>query len=233
MSEVKRSESKPASGEDSLWSRARSLNTPDARRYTEWVLLLNDVEYALRRAKLWSDMAQSDKGDAGDIELRVSLLRDAVVSLVACFDDTSPVYLDPARVYGETPGGTEYFQWLKNLRHTWIGHRSGPQRQCVVAVVIDESTGDFRGIGHLRQVWAGPTAEAGDDLVRMMEIALIHARRALERCESVVKDYVEKMTSRERLRLRVANTIAPGHRETHMGRRKFHNIKNARKRERS
>ena len=232
MSEVKRSESKAASGEESSWSRTRSLNTPDARSYTEWLLLVNDVEYALRRATLWRDMAQSDKGDAGDIELRVSLLRDAVVSLVACFDDTSPVYLDPARVYGETPGGAEYLQWLKNLRHTWIGHRGGPQRQCVVTVVIDESTGDFRGIGHLSQVWLGPKAEAGDDLVRMMEIALTHARRELERCASVVKDYVERMTSRERLQLPVAKTIAPGHRDTHMGRRKFHNIKNASKGER-
>ena len=233
MSEVKRSESKAASGEESSWSRTRSLNTPDARSYTEWLLLVNDVEYALRRATLWRGMAQSDKGDAGDIEeLRVSLLRDAVVSLVACFDDTSPVYLDPARVYGETPGGAEYFQWLKNLRHTWIGHRGGPQRQCVVTVMIDESTGDFRGIGHLSQVWLGPKAEAGDDLVRMMEIALTHARLELERCASVVKDYVERMTSRERLQLPVANTTVPGHRDTHMGRRKFHNIKHASKGER-
>ena len=217
MSKVKRSD------------RARSLNTPDARRYTEWVLLVKDVEYALRRATLWRDMARSDKGDAGDIELRVSLFRDAVVSLVACFDDTSPVHLDPDRVYGETPGGAEYFQWLKNIRHTWIGHRGGPLRQCVVAVVLDESTGDFRGIGHLSQVWLNPKAEAGDDLVRMMEIALIHARRELERCGSVVQDYVERMTSRERLQLPVARTIAPGPLDIHMGRRKFHNIKNASK----
>ena len=62
----------------------------------------------------------------------------------------------PDRVYGETPGGAEYFQWLKNIRHTWIGHRGGPLRQCVVTVVIDESTGDFRGIGHLSQVWLDP-----------------------------------------------------------------------------
>ena len=166
-------------------------------------------------------MARSDKGDAGDIELRVSLFRDAVVSLVACFDDTSPVHLDPDRVYGETPGGAEYFQWLKNIRHTWIGHRGGPLRQCVVAVVLDESTGDFRGIGHLSQVWLNPKAEAGDDLVRMMEIALIHARRELERCGSVVQDYVERMTSRERLQLPVARTIAPGPLDIHMGDENF------------
>lgn len=77
-----------AGGGDSSWTRARSLNTPDARRYTEWVLLVKDVEYALHRAVLWRDMAQSDTEDAGRMEIRMSLLRDAVVSLVSCFDDT-------------------------------------------------------------------------------------------------------------------------------------------------
>ncbi len=230
MSKLQHSESEaPRDKESSLWTEARSLNTPDARAYSEWALLVKDLEYALRRAQLWRDLARSAAGDGGDLEVGTSLFRDAVVSLVACFDDTSAVYLDPASVYGETPGGAEYFQWLKHLRHTWIGHRGGPQRQCVVAIVIDGSTGDLNGIGHLHQLWVGPKAEAADDLVRVMEIALIHGRRELKRCESVVKDYVERMTNRERLRLPVAHTVAPGHRDIHMGRRKFHNIKSARK----
>ena len=95
------------------------MNTPEARRYCEWSLLVNDLKYALRRAEMFRDMAPSDAGDVGDIEISASLFRDAVVSLVACFDDTSPVYLVPASVYGEQPGGAEYFQWLKNLRHTF------------------------------------------------------------------------------------------------------------------
>ena len=95
MSEVERSESKATSSKDSGWTDARTLNTPEARRYCEWSLLVNDLKYALRRAKMWRDMVPSDAGDVGDIEISVSLFRDAVVSLVACFDDTSPVYLVP------------------------------------------------------------------------------------------------------------------------------------------
>ena len=230
MSEVERSESKAKSSKDPVWTKARTLNTREARRYSEWMLLVRDLEYSLRRAEMWKDMAQSDAGDGGDIEIGVSLFRDAVVSLVACFDDTLPVYLVPASVYGETPGGAEYFQWLKNLRHTWIGHRGGPQRQCRVAVLLDEKTGEFRGFGFLHQSWVGPKPEAGDDLVRMMRIALAHARREMKRCHSVVEDYVKRMTNRERLRLPVATTTVPGQGEIHMGRRKFHNIKNARNR---
>ena len=230
MSEVERSESKATSSKDSGWTDARTLNTPEARRYCEWSLLVNDLEYALRRAKMWRDMVPSDAGDVGDFEISVSLFRDAVVSLVACFDDTSPVYLVPASVYGENPGGAEYFQWLKNLRHTWIGHRGGPQQQCVVAIVLDESTGELRGLGCLWHAYLGPKAKDGDDLVRMMEIALAHARQELKKCYSVVADYVKRMKNRERLKLPVANTTVPGHGEIHMGRRKFHNIKNDRKR---
>ena len=98
MSEVERSESKATSSKDSGWTDARTLNTPEARRYCEWSLLVNDLKYALRRAEMWRDMVPSDAGDVGDIEISVSLFRDAVVSLVACFDDTSPVYLVPASV---------------------------------------------------------------------------------------------------------------------------------------
>ena len=226
MSDAERPVSKAADGMESSWSTARSLNTPDAREYCEWVLLVRDLEYALRRAELWRGKARSAAAGTEDMEICVSLLRDAVVALVACFDTTSPVHLDAPSVYGETPGGTEYFQWLKNLRHTWIGHRGGPQRQCVAAVLIDESTGEFRGFGHLHQSWVGPKAEAGGDFARMIEIALVHAQRKLERCESAVKGVVQGMTNRERRKLPVANTVVPGQGEIHMGRRKFRNIKN-------
>ena len=230
MSEAERSESKATSGKDSVWTSARTLNTPETRRYSEWVLLVVDLKYALRRAELWRDMAKRAAGDAGAIEISVSLLRDAIVSLVACFDDTSPIFLDPASVYGDTPGAAEYFQWLKDLRHTWIGHRGGPERQCVAAILLDESTGAWRGVGNLCMSYVGPKAEDSDTLVRMMKIALDHAQRELKSCESAVRDCVERMTNHERLRLPVANTIAPGHRDIHMGRKKFRNIKNARKR---
>ena len=91
MSKVERSESEAPSGKDSSWA-GRSLNTPGARVYSEWVLLVKDLEYALRRAQLWRDLTKSAAGDGGALEVSMSLFRDAVVSLVACFDDTSVVY---------------------------------------------------------------------------------------------------------------------------------------------
>ena len=231
MSEVLSSKSKAAGDKDSTWNTARSLTTPDARTYSEWVLLVMDLQYSLRRAELWSNMTKSGAGDADNFEeIRASLFRDAVVSLVACFDNTLCVHLDPTSVYGETPGGPEYFRWLETLRHTWIGHRGGSLRQCVAAVVIDESTGDLQGTSLLCRMYLGPPAEAGEDLVRMMQIALVHAQRELQRHTSVVEDYARGMTNRERLRLPVAQLVAPGPEEIRIGRRKFQNIKGSRKR---
>ena len=82
MSEVERSESKATSSKDSGWTQARTLNTPEARRYCEWSLLVNDLKYALRRAEMWRDMVPSDAGDVGDIEISVS----ASVLQSACYN---------------------------------------------------------------------------------------------------------------------------------------------------
>lgn len=96
--------------------------------------------------------------------------------------------------------------------------------------MIDESTGDLFGIGELHQLYLGPTAEAGESFVRMMHIALDYARRELKGQAFIVEDRARKMTNRERLRLPVAQLVAPGHEEIRSGRRRFQNIKGFRKR---
>ena len=104
MSAAWRSENKGAAGKDATWKTGRALITPEARKYTEWVLLVADLQYSLRRAELWKARAECGAGDEGNAEICASLFRDAVVSLVACFDDTLSVHLDARSVYGETPG---------------------------------------------------------------------------------------------------------------------------------
>ena len=230
MSEEKHSDSKPANQHDSSWTNARSLNTREAREFSEWVLLVNDLEYALRRAHLWRDIVKSETKNEHDSEVCVSLFRDAVISLVACFDNTLSVHLDPRNVYNTIPGGFEYFQWLKDLRHSWVAHRSGPSRQCVAAILVDEQTGDFRGFGHLCHLYLGPKADASGDLVKVVEIALIHARKELDKHQSILKQKIEKMKNHERLRLPIAATVVASHKEIHMGRKKFQNIKRSSKR---
>ena len=56
----------------------RRLDTPEAREYAEWCLLVLDLERCLRVTRLWKDL---DKDR--DTEVAASLFRDAVVSFMA------------------------------------------------------------------------------------------------------------------------------------------------------
>ena len=228
MAAVKGSE--PARGDDSAWTTARTLATPAAKLFSEWTLLAQDLRYALRRAQLWKDFLATSSGSDQDAEICVSLIRDAVISMVSCFDKRSPVYLDPSVVYASVPGGLEYFSWLKDMRDNWIAHRSGPHRQCSVVIVVDEKSGEFQGFGHLSHMYNGPKLEASDDLIRMMTIALEYTVKEAKIHEESTRGDVQKLRNFERINLPRAQTIVPGSSEIHMGRKKFRNIKNNSKR---
>ena len=212
-------------GDNSEWTSARTLTTPAAKQFSEWTLLAHDLQYALKRAQLWKELLASDTKSDQDTDICVSLIRDAIITMVACFDKRPPVYLKAAVVYENVPGGSEYFDWLKDLRDNWIAHRGGPHRQCSAAVIIDEKSGEFQGWGHLAHMFYGPKIEASDDLIRMMMIALEYATKELKECEEQMKEDVYKLKSYERLGLPRAQTIVPGPGEIHMGRRKFRNIR--------
>ena len=230
MATVKSSVS--ARGDEPKWVTARTLTAPEAKLFSEWTLLVHDLKYALRRAQLWKESLATNSRSDRDTDICVSLIRDAVISMVSCFDKRPPAYLDPAVVYATVPGGIEYFNWLKDMRDNWIAHRGGPHRQCNVAVIIDEESGEFQGFGHLAHMYYGPKIEASDDLIRMMTIALEYAERELKKHEQMTKEYVHNMKNYERLNLPKSQTIVPGSREIHMGRNKFRNIKNNSARER-
>ena len=214
------------------WRTARTLNTPAARSYVEWTLLVHDRDYALSRARLWREAATASAPGDSPPGVAVSLFRDAVISFVSCFDKQVPVHLDPAHVFAALDGAVEYFEWLRDMRDSWVTHRSGPLRLCVPAIVIDEQTGDVEGVGHLRHRYLGPKPKAADDLVRVMEAALEHSRVEQRRRERRLRDDLEKLNRHERLNLARANTTIPGSSQIRMGRSKFQNIKRASQRTR-
>ena len=212
-------------GPESRWSKARTLNSHAARLYSEWTLLVQDLEYALKRAHLWKKLVTAEsEGDTG-AQVSVSVFRDAVISFVSCFDRQQPAYLDPAVVFGQLDGATEYYAWLEDMRNTWVAHRSGPYRQCVAAIVIDEETGNFHGLGHLAHLYIGPKPDAADDLIKVMETALNFSRGEQKRHENNLRNEVAKMNPLKRISLPLARTVIPGSPDIRMGRRKFQNIK--------
>ena len=197
----------------------RRLDTPEAREYAEWCLLELDLQRCLKVAELWKDMDKTS-----DREVAVSLFRDAVVSFVACFDKNNTVGLDPETVYGPYEGGMQYFLWLSSIRDTWIAHRHGASRQTSAAIVVDESSGDFLGLGNLMMAYSRPVLEGADDLIMFVSIALTQARARRSDAKKVVESQVKAMTARQRLRLPIANAKAATGGALRIGRKKFANI---------
>ena len=210
---------------DSRWRTARTVNTPAAKLYSEWTLLVHDLEYALSRAHLWKETVKAESLGESPARVAVSLFRDAVISFVSCFDKQVPVHLDPAVAFGTLEGASEYFDWLRDMRNTWVAHRGGPLRLCVAAIVIDEQTGDVQGLGHLSHLYLGPKPNAADDLARVIEAALDHSRGEQRAHERHLRDDLEKLNSQERLNLPRATTTIPGSTNIRMGRKKYQNIK--------
>lgn len=217
---------------DQQWRTARTVNTPAAKLYYEWTLLVHDLEYALSRARLWKGTVKAESLGESTAGVAVSLFRDAVISFVSCFDKQVPVHLDPAVAFGRLEGALEYFGWLRDMRNTWVAHRGGPLRLCVAAIVIDEQTGDVQGLGHLSHLYLGPKPDAADDLVRVIEAALDHSRNEQRAHERHLRDDLEKLNSQERLNLPCATTTIPGSTNIRMGRKKYQNIKRTSERSR-
>ena len=166
---------------------------------------------------MWNELVNAEAKSDNAFDISVSVFRDAVLTFVSCFDNTLSAFLDPKVVYAATSGGVEYIGWLKELRNTWIAHRGGPNRQCVAAIVIDEDTGEFRALGQLSHLYMGPKPDAGDDLVRVMKLALSHARKEVTDRETQLRKDIQTLENAERLRLPAADTVIPGPMEIHMG----------------
>ena len=197
----------------------RRLDTPESRVYAEWCLLVLDLERCLQVARLWK---QQDED--GDVEVAVSLFRDAVVSLISCFDKTNAVSLDAQALYGKYEGGLEYFQWLTTIRDTWVAHRHGTSRQTSAAIVVDENSGDFLGVGNMLMTYSRPVLAGADDFILFVSIATTEAKTRQSEAQKVVERQAKSLTQSQRLQLPIANAKAATGSALRIGRKKFANI---------
>lgn len=196
----------------------RRLDTPEAREYAEWCLLVQDLERCLRVARLWKE-----KDEAGDVDVAVSLFRDAVVSLISCFEKPNTVSLDAQALYGRYDGGVEYYQWLSTIRDTWVAHRHGTSRQTSAAIVVDENSGDFLGAGNMLMTYSRPVLAGTDDFIMFVSIATAEAKARQGEAQLVVERQAKSLTPSQRLRLPIANVKSATGGALRIGRRKFAN----------
>ena len=168
----------------------RRLDTPEARKYAEWCLLVLDLERCVQVARLWKE-----KDEAGDTEVAVSVFRDAVVTFISCFDNTNPVSLDEQALYAQFEGGLEYFQWLAAIRDTWVAHRHGASRQTSAAVLVDENSGEFLGVGHMMMAYSRPVLEGAEDFIKFVWIAAAEAKAKQDDAKAIVERQAKALWS--------------------------------------
>jgi hypothetical protein len=171
----------------------KALETALAKEYAENLILQQDMQNSLETMRLWHDKYVS----ATEPEARIiakSLFRDAIIQFVGCFDKTAQFPLSAEAVYGKDANGMISFQWFKDVRDAYAGHKFGAWRQCIVGIIEHEGQ---RGIGHLLATFRGQQKEDGDQLRGFMQTAANYLDSNVERLREALMKFVGSMNTEE------------------------------------
>src|SRR5689334_22406386 len=100
----------------------KALDSALAKEYAENLILQQDIQNSLEAMRIWHEKYAS----ATEPESRIiaqSLFRDAIVQFVGCFDKTSHYPLSVEAIYRHDPNGMASFQWFKDVRDAYAGHK--------------------------------------------------------------------------------------------------------------
>ena len=171
----------------------KALETALAKEYAENLILQQDMRSSLETMKLWHEKYASTTEPEARI-VGKSLFRDAIVQFVGCFDKTAQFPLSAEAIYGNDPNGMSSFQWFKDVRDSYAGHKFGAWRQCVVGVIGHDGQ---RGVGHILATFRGQQKEDGDQLRGFMQTAANYLDANVERLREAVMKSVESMNPEE------------------------------------
>jgi hypothetical protein len=180
----------------------KALETPLAKQYAENLLLQKDMKDSLAAMEVWQRRFASS-ADPEERLIGASLFRDAIVQFVGCFDKTAVFPLSAEAIYGHDPNGMTSFQWFKDTRDAFAGHKFGAQRQCKVGVVLN--TEGEKGIGHLLANYRGQQKEDGDQLRAFMQTAANHLDAHVEALRKRLADEIQKLSADEIAALKEAS----------------------------
>jgi hypothetical protein len=172
----------------------KALETPLAKEYLENLLLQKDMNDSLAAMEVWQRRFASSS-DPEERLIGASLFRDSIVQFVGCFDKTAQFPLSAEAIYGHDPNGMPSFQWFKDTRDAFAGHKFGAQRQCKVGVVFN--TEGKKGIGHLLANYRGQKKEDGDQLRAFMQTAANYLDAHVETLRKRLSYEIQKLSADE------------------------------------
>lgn len=186
----------------------KMLKSPLAHELAETVLLLDDVRHSFGAMSLWFQKYTPRDGmsKAEDI-IADSLLRDAIVQFIGCFDSSASVHLDPAVVFSGIEGGVEFFGWLKDIRDAYAAHKFGALRQSVAGAIIDPAN-TVIGIGYLVQKSFPIPSESKKDVLSCFGATGRYLEKQVQELQDALLAEAQAMSAKDLLALENARTYA-------------------------
>lgn len=196
----------------------RKLETPNALLLAEFLLFESDLDECINAIYLRETMA--GEGDKADVVGR-ALFTHAIVRFISCFDKYHRHPLDQKVIYGADDGGLEYYQYLLDLRDSFLAHRFGPLRQCHVGVFLQPHPPGSRAVGNCIMMSVGIDRSEAHMVGCFIMKALTWVRSEIARVTALIEAEVEMMDADEIEKLPMARLYGVSNSEMRTGREKF------------
>lgn len=195
------------------------INTKNSEKAAEYKIIATNLTTAADILRVAKSLHKS----TDDYEtIKMSLIKDAILQFLSCFENKGPVNLCKTALYSSNPEQV-LFSDLKALRDTWIAHKDGPLRLCEIITIIDPTTGDIVEVGSIHTSPQSIDREI-PNLEKLIFPALTFAQQKYEEMIEVTKNEISALHPSQRLRLQERDIATPSSSQFRMGRRKLRNI---------
>jgi hypothetical protein len=197
----------------------RELNTPVAKEYAEFLLLQADMRSALAAIRLWHEKYTGDDQSPEEATIGLSLVREAIIQFISCFDKKAKYRLVAEDIYAEMEGALDRFNEMYDIRDAYVAHRFGPYRQCVIGVeMLPDGT---RILSPTAMTNWRPRKEHGPMLIALFSRAAEHIDKKVKLLNEQVSASTATLTREQIDALPLAQLHGVGSDEIRMGRGEF------------
>lgn len=199
-----------ATAEKGVLVQLKVMPCEQGDNYRELLLIQEDLDLSLKAALLWCEEYE-EPSSVAEQTVGNSLSIDALMRFVSCFRHSGNPGLDPDGVYASKDDGKrEYFDYLKSIRDTYIGHRFGPLRQAEPFIEIHHETGELMRIVGCPLMWKPSVEQIGVELVQMIQCAQEHVDVLIKNATQDLVKILQAMSPEERLALPDGRMRVPG-----------------------
>lgn len=204
----------------------KRLDTPEATYLAELYLLQGDLNAAYAALELYFDEYALEDGGAGNVAIiSASLFRDGVLLYCSVFStsDKDGVKLKPEAVYGHQADWEAFYTTLTDMRHAFVAHNFGPQRQHNIVVACVEIEDELQPAAFTQFFirFGGWAASEKTPLLSFIDTARNHLEQRISEAEAGVMNTVAVLTPKQLNALPIAEVTIPSRKDFRTSRAAF------------